>query len=98
MVPQFPISSPIVIRLFDLLLKHLLGLVDLGGQVGGTATIGVVVEHERAVLLAEQLLGDAAFAIQHQHDCSSQQLVPTYGISRIKAASRRVILGSKPPL
>lgn len=85
--------------LFDLLLEHLLRLVDLCGEVWGTSAIGVVVEHERSVLLAEKLFCDATFADRCQSSRSTgQEHCRTYGISRIRAASRRVILGSKPPL
>lgn len=49
--------------LFDFLLQHLLGLVHFGRKVGATPAIGVVQQHELAVLLAQKLLGDAAFAV-----------------------------------
>jgi hypothetical protein len=45
-----------------LLLQHLLRLVDFGGEVGAASAIGVVVQHELAVLLSEELFCDAAFA------------------------------------
>lgn len=50
------------VGLFDLLLEHLLGLVDLCSEVGAAAAIGVVEQHEGAVLLAQQLFCDAALA------------------------------------
>lgn len=34
--------------------------VDLGGQVGATTTIGVVEQHELAVVLADLLLGESS--------------------------------------
>jgi hypothetical protein len=50
------------VDLFDLLLEHLLGLVDLCGKVRAAAAIGVVEQHEGAVLLAQKLFCDAALA------------------------------------
>ena len=47
----------------DALLKELLSLVDLGGQIRAAAAIGVVEEHEGAVGLAHFVLGDGALTV-----------------------------------
>lgn len=47
-----------------MLVQELLGLVDLGGQVGAAATIGVVEEHELAVLLAHLVLVQGTLAVK----------------------------------
>lgn len=47
-----------------ILVQELLGLVDLGGQVGAAATIGVVEEHELAVLLAHLVLVQGTLAVE----------------------------------
>lgn len=60
-----------IVRLFDFLLKHLLCLVDLGGQVWRTSAIGVVEQHERAVLFAQKVFCDAALTINGQHNVLS---------------------------
>lgn len=52
--------------LLDLLLQHLLRLVDLGREIRAAPAVRVVQQHELAVLLAQELLGDAAFAAQQQ--------------------------------
>ena len=45
------------------LLEELLGLVDLGGEVGAAAAVGVVQQHQGAVGLADLLLGEGALAV-----------------------------------
>ena len=47
--------------LLDLLLQHLFRFVDFGGKVGAASAIGMVVQHELAMLLSEEFLGDATF-------------------------------------
>lgn len=44
------------------LVQEFLGLVDLCGEVGASASVGVVEEHELPVGLADLVLGDAALA------------------------------------
>src|SRR5690242_2003957 len=41
--------------------QELLGFVDLGRKVRTSATVGVVKQHERAVLLAQQFFRHASF-------------------------------------
>jgi hypothetical protein len=101
------IQSHLLIRthrlhLFDLLLQQLLRLVNLGRKVRRAPTIRVVQQHERAVLFPEKFFGDTSFTAYHvlAYFASGLERVGkrTHGISSISAASRRVILGSKPPL
>ena len=47
-----------------MLVEEFLGLVDLGGQVRATATIGVVEEHELTVLLADLVLVEGTLAVE----------------------------------
>ena len=49
--------------LAGVLLEELLGLVDLGGEVGAAAAVGVVQQHQGAVGLADLLLGEGALAV-----------------------------------
>lgn len=44
--------------------EELLGLIDLGGQVRATTTIGVIEKHQLAVLLAHLLLVQAPFSVR----------------------------------
>lgn len=52
--------------LAGILLEELLGLVDLGGEVGAAATVGVVQQHQGAVGLADLLLGEGALAVSRR--------------------------------
>lgn len=45
--------------------EKLLCFVDLGCQVGASTTIGVVKQHELAVLLADLVLVQCAFSVQN---------------------------------
>lgn len=45
------------------LVEELLGLVDFGGQVRAATTIGVVQQHQLAVLLADLVLVQCAFPV-----------------------------------
>lgn len=59
----------------------------------------MVEQHEGAVLLAQEFLGHAAFAggvLVFGRAAVGQRWA--YGISRMRAASLRVIFGSNPPL
>jgi hypothetical protein len=94
------------------LVEKLLGFVDLGRQVGASASIGVVEQHERAVSLSDLFLGDGALAIKEgmlatasrglalvpRDQLCGRKSVVTYLSERISVASFLVILGSKPPL
>lgn len=42
-------------------LEQFFGLIDLGCEVRASASIGVVQEHELAVLLADNVTSDASF-------------------------------------
>lgn len=44
-------------------LEQLLGLVDLGREVGAPAAVGVVEEHQRAVRLADLVTADTALSV-----------------------------------
>lgn len=84
----------------SMFVKEFLRFVDLSGQVGATAAIRVVEQHELAVLLADLFLVQGALSVQtvrlgleYRQVASHRR---TYGSSRIKEASRRVIRGSNP--
>lgn len=82
-------------------IEELLGLVDLGGQVGTAATIGVVQQHELAVLLADLVLVQSTFTVDWRRlvcvrSGTINRVVETYGSSRIREASRLFIRGSNP--
>lgn len=83
--------------------EKLLGLVDLRGQVWTTATIGVVDEHELTVLLAHLVLVQSTFPRTWMSVDPARISIfygessgDTYGSSRIREASRRVIRVSNP--
>jgi hypothetical protein len=58
-----PSVSPWERVLGGILLEELLGLVDLCGQIGTAAAVGVVQEHQRPVGFADLVLGDGGFAV-----------------------------------
>lgn len=80
--------------------------VDLGGQVGAAASIGVVQKHDCSVGLADLVLCDAALAgsnvsvkCRGEDDAAGgERGGQTYLRDRINDASFLVILGSNPPL
>lgn len=81
--------------------EEFLGLVDLGGQVRATAAIGVVEQHKLTVLLAHLVLVQFALTVGEYRVSLSQgalrgSIQKTYGSSRIREASRRVMRGSNP--
>lgn len=45
-------------------IQEFLGLINLGGQVWASASIGVVGQHERAMLLANLVLVEGSFTVK----------------------------------
>lgn len=62
-IPRSNTTSHQTSRILGVFIEELLGLVDLGGQVGTAATIGVVQQHELAVLLADLVLVQSTFTV-----------------------------------
>lgn len=85
-----------------MLVQKFLRFVDLGRQVRATTAIGVVEEHELTVLLADLVLVHRAFPTRWISDFVREEaglhlgVSKTYGSSRIREASRRLIRGSNP--
>jgi hypothetical protein len=80
------------------LVEQFLCLVDLCGQIRASASIGVVQEHELSMVLAHFVLGQCSLpgSLLLVYGCEISCSEGTYDSSKIKEASRRVILGSKP--
>lgn len=82
--------------------EELLGFVDLRRQIRAAAAIGVVEEHKLTVLRAHLVLVQGAFpmgcqsALPVYRPSTGEPSGVTYGSSRIKEASRRVIRASNP--
>lgn len=53
----------------DVLFEKLLGFVDLRSQVRTAAAVGVVEQHELAVLLGDLVLGQSALTIDGKRNC-----------------------------
>lgn len=82
-----------------MLIQKLLGFVDLGCEIRAPAAVGVIQQHKLAVLLADLVLVQGALTAtvrRSRAKIRAEARAWTYGSSRIRDASRRVIFGSKP--